>query len=415
MEPSSAGKNGSNGPDDSGPPGGSGGSAYQVVQWLATRDEVDTAVQLYEDMSAAQRERLLKEAAAATVDERKSLVEVLRKARDFTGAARLLQGFGSDADAAALYEQGGNQVDAAEAYFRAGDIAKAAAALERGGALERALELYRGLGARESMAQCLARLGRPLEAAAVYRELGNVHAEVEALCGVPVDDSRHLESVLRICTLLDNEGQPRRALALLVDTLRGSEEARLDPAVLAEQARLLRRVGRDAEADLVLAQLPGAGSLAPSVPSVTRGTPATSGYGYLKAIPIFGELSLDDMKDLYRVAQQVLIPEGATVLEKGAQGTGLFVLLEGTVDVFSGAEPDAKRLNTLGPGAYLGEISLIQDGPTSAHVRARTAVRALRITRAGFQHYLDTHEIAALRIYRLFTRNLAARVRALSA
>lgn len=411
MEQSSAGSN----VDESEQPGAAGGSAYQVVQWLATRDEVETAVQLYEDMSAAQRERLLKEAVAASVEERKGLVEVLRKARDFNGAARLLQGFGSDAEAAALYEQGGNQVEAAEAYFRAGDIAKAAAALERGGALERALELYRGLGARESMAQCLARLGRPLEAAAVYRELGNVHAEVEALCGVPVDDSRHLESVLRICTLLDNEGQPRRALALLVDTLRGSEEARKDPAVLAEQARLLRRVGRDAEADEVLAQLPGVGSAVPSVPPVARVTPATSGYGYLKAIPIFGELSLDDMKDLYRVAQQVLIPEGATVLEKGAQGTGLFVLLEGTVDVFSGAEPDSKRLNTLGPGAYLGEISLIQDGPTSAHVRARTAVRALRITRAGFQHYMDTHEGAALRIYRLFTRNLAARVRALSA
>jgi tetratricopeptide (TPR) repeat protein len=410
MEQSSAG---SNSVDESGQPGS--GSAFQVVQWLTTREEVETAVQLYEDMSAAQRERLLKEAAAAPLEQRKSLVEVLRKARDFTGAARLLEGSGADAEAAALYEQGGNQVEAAEAYFRAGEIAKAAAALERGGALERALELYRGLGARESMAQCLARLGRPLEAAAVYRELGNVHAEVEALCGVPADDPRHLESVLRICTLLDNEGQPRRALALLVDTLRGSEEARKDPAVLAEQARLLRRVGRDAEAEEVLSQLPGSGASGPTVPPMARVTPATSGYGYLKAIPIFGELSLEDMKDLYRVAQQVLIPEGATVLEKGAQGSGLFVLLEGTVDVFSGPEPDAKRLNTLGPGAYLGEISLIQDGPTSAHVRARTAVRALRITRAGFQHYLDTHEGAALRIYRLFTRNLAARVRALSA
>lgn len=410
MEQSSAG---SNSVDESGQPGS--GSAFQVVQWLTTREEVETAVQLYEDMSAAQRERLLKEAVAAPVEQRKTLVEILRKARDFTGAARLLEGSGADAEAAALYEQGGNQVEAAEAYFRAGEIAKAAAALERGGALERALELYRGLGARESMAQCLARLGRPLEAAAVYRELGNVHAEVEALCGVPADDPRHLESVLRICTLLDNEGQPRRALALLVDTLRGSEEARKDPAVLAEQARLLRRVGRDAEAEEVLSQLPGSGTAGPTVPPMARVTPATSGYGYLKAIPIFGELSLDDMKDLYRVAQQVLIPEGATVLEKGAQGSGLFVLLEGTVDVFSGPEPDAKRLNTLGPGAYLGEISLIQDGPTSAHVRARTAVRALRITRAGFQHYLDTHEGAALRIYRLFTRNLAARVRALSA
>ncbi len=412
MEPSSAGTNRT---EASGQTEVPGGTAYQVVQSLAARDEVDTAVQLYEDLSAAQRERLLREAAAVSQEERQGLVEVLRRARDFNGAARLLEGSGAYAEIAALYEQGGNQVDAAEAYLRSGDIAKAAAALERGGALERALELYRGLGARESMAQCLARLGRPLEAAAVYRELGNVHAEVEALCGVALDDPRHLESVLRICTLLDNESQPRRALALLVDTLRTSEEARKDPAVLAEQARLLRRVGRDAEADAVLAQLPGQGGSSPALPPVARMTPATSGYGYLKAIPIFGELSLEDMKDLYRVAQQVLIPEGATVLEKGAQGSGLFVLLEGTVDVFSGSEPDAKRLNTLGPGAYLGEISLIQDGPTSAHVRARTAVRALRITRAGFQHYLDTHDGAALRIYRLFTRNLAARVRALSA
>jgi tetratricopeptide (TPR) repeat protein len=414
MEQSSAGSNSGGG--EGGQPGAPNGSAFQVVQWLATRDEVDTAVQLYEDLSAAQRERLLREAVTAKAEERKGLVEVLRKARDFTGAARLSESLGADAEVAALYEQGGNQVEAAEAYMRAGDIPKAAAAFERGGALERALELYRGLGARESMAQCLARLGRPLEAAAVYRELGNVHAEVEALCGVPLDDPRHLESVLRICTLLDNEGQPRRALALLVDTLRSSDEARKDPAVLAEQARLLRRVGREAEADEVLARLPSnVASSAAQVPPSSKVTPATSGYGYLKAIPIFGELSLEDMKDLYRVAQQVVIPEGATVLEKGAQGSGLFVLLEGTVDVFSGPEPDAKRLNTLGPGSHLGEISLIQDGPTSAHVRARTAVRALRITRAGFQHYLDTHEGAALRIYRLFTRNLAARVRALSA
>ena len=390
--------------------------ALRAVRSLVELEQTDQATQLYEELGAAQRERLRREAAQRPVKERRGLVEVLRRARDFLGAARLMDGDGEDATVADLYAQSGQYLEAAGAYLRAGEAERAAAAFERAGALERALAVYRSLGARESMAQCLARLGRPLEAAAVYRELGNVHAEVEALCGVPLDDPRHLESVLRICTLLDNEGQPRRALALLVDTLRSSDEARKDPAVLAEQARLLRRVGREAEADEVLAQLPNnAASAAAQVPVASKVTPATSGYGYLKAIPIFGELSLEDMKDLYRVAQQVVIPEGATVLEKGAQGSGLFVLLEGTVDVFSGPEPDAKRLNTLGPGSHLGEISLIQDGPTSAHVRARTAVRALRITRAGFQHYLDTHESAALRIYRLFTRNLAARVRALSA
>jgi CRP-like cAMP-binding protein len=164
--------------------------------------------------------------------------------------------------------------------------------------------------------------------------------------------------------------------------MRGSEPARSAPALAEEKARLLRRMGMDAGVEAVIARLPASAS-----------APEANGYGYLKAIPIFGELSLEDMKDLYRVARQVLMPAGAVLLEKGAPGVGLFVLLEGTVEVYSGS---------------------VQDALVSAQVKARTAVRALRITRAGFQHYLDTHEAAALHIFRLFTQNLAARVRALS-
>ncbi|MFP2909734.1 cyclic nucleotide-binding domain-containing protein, partial [Pyxidicoccus sp. 3LFB2] len=236
--------------------------------------------------------------------------------------------------------------------------------------------------------------------AAVYRELGNAHAELESLRGVPPGHPRRREAVLRMSALLDALGDSWRALVLLADALQESPKAREDGALQAEHARLLRHLGLDA---------------APKEPErAATPVPPQDGYEYLKAIPIFGELPMEDMKDLFRMAQQVLIPQDTTVLEKGARGTGLLVLLEGTVDVYSGSGADARLLNTLGPGAFLGEISLILDGPTSAHVRARTAVRALRVTRVDFQHYLDTHEAAALRIYRLFTQNLASRVRALS-
>ncbi len=377
--------------------------AFQALHALILLSEPDRAAQLYEELGSAQRERLQKEAAQASVEERRQLAEVLRLARDFSGAARLLDGCGADVRVAELYVQGGQYVAAAEAYLRAGQVERAAAAFERGGALERALEAYRGLGLREPMAQCLVRLGRPYEAAVLYRDLGQSHAEVEALGSVPAGDPRHLESVLRMCKLLDGEGFTRRALALLADTMRGSEPARSAPALAEEKARLLRRMGMDAGVEAAIARSPASAS-----------APEANGYSYLKAIPIFGELSLEDMKDLYRVARQVLMPAGAVLLEKGAPGVGLFVLLEGTVEVYSGSEPEARRLNTLGPGAYVGEISLVQDASVSAQVKARTAVRALRITRAGFQHYLDTHEAAALHIFRLFTQNLAARVRALS-
>jgi tetratricopeptide (TPR) repeat protein len=377
--------------------------ALRAVRSLVEQEQTDQATQLYEELGAVQRERLRREAAQRPVKERRGLVEVLRRARDFLGAARLMDGDGEDATVADLYAQSGQYLEAAEAYLRAGEAERAAAAFERAGALERALDVYRNLGARESMAQCLVRLGRPFEAAELYRQLGQAHAEVEALGGVKPEDSGYVEAVLRISTLLDSEGFTHRALAVLADALSSSEEARAEPGLVTEKARLLRRMGMEAEAEAMLLRR-----------SVGAAAPAANGYRFLKAIPIFGELSLEDMKDLYRLARQVIIAPGAVLLEKGTPGTGLFVLMDGSVDVYSGPEDDARHLNTLGPGQYLGEISLVQDAPVSAQVRARTQVRALRISRSDFEHYLDTHEAAALRIFRLFTQNLAGRVRALS-
>ncbi|WP_164012617.1 cyclic nucleotide-binding domain-containing protein [Pyxidicoccus trucidator] len=377
------------------------GSATRAVWDAVMQGAVDVAVRAYEDLAAPQRERVLEESSSMPGPTRSSLVDVLRRARDFAGAARLLEADGAHAQAAPLHEQSGALRQAAEAWLRAGERGRAASAFERAGALERALELYQALDARESMAQCLTRLQRLLEAAAVYRELGNAHAELELLRAVPPGHPRRREAVLRMSALLDAQGDSWRALVLLADALRESPQAHDDGALQAEQARLLRQLGLDA---------------APTEPErVPTPAPPPDGYEYLKAIPIFGELPMEDMKDLFRMAQQVLIPEDTTVLEKGARGTGLLVLLDGTVDVYSGSGHEARRLNTLGPGAFLGEISLILDGPTSARVRSRTAVRALRVTRVDFQHYLETHEAAALRIYRLFTENLAERVRALSA
>jgi tetratricopeptide (TPR) repeat protein len=374
-------------------------------------EDLDIAVQAYEEFGAAQRQRLLEEAAEAPENRRQNLVEVLRRARDFRAAAKLLEGGRSDAEAAALYEQAGDLGAAAEAWLRSGNMTRAAAVFERCGRLELALDLYQKLGARQAMAHCLMRMKRPLEAAALYRELNNVHAEVEALRGVPPGDPQYRQAVLRLCELMEQYGHTQRALALATGALQASEESWRDADLRALVLRLLRLLGRQAEADRLQARMDEG---TPWVRDTPAPLTASEGYAYFKSIPIFGELLLEDMRDLYRMARQVSFQPGETLVEKGAQGVGLLVLLEGTVDVFIGPEADARLLNTLGPGAHLGEISLVRDAPASAHVRARTAVRALSISREDFQHYLSTHDAAALRIYRLFTISLAERVRALS-
>ncbi|MFP2964412.1 cyclic nucleotide-binding domain-containing protein, partial [Myxococcus sp. 1LA] len=86
--------------------------AFQV---LLTQPSPEVAAQLYEEFGSSQRERIQKEAAQAAVAERQRLAEVLRQARDFSGAARLLDGCGAAALVAELYVQGGRYVEAAEA------------------------------------------------------------------------------------------------------------------------------------------------------------------------------------------------------------------------------------------------------------------------------------------------------------
>lgn len=61
------------------------------------------------------------------------------------------------------------------------------------------------------------------------------------------------------------------------------------------------------------------------------------------------------------------IEAGATIIEQGAAGGAVLVLVEGTVAV----ERDGTRLAVIDtPGALLGEMSTVLDRPASATVRA---------------------------------------------
>ncbi|MFP2962716.1 cyclic nucleotide-binding domain-containing protein, partial [Myxococcus sp. 1LA] len=87
--------------------------------WEAvTQGAVDVAVRTYEGLAASQRDAVLEESSRASASARATLVEVLRRARDFAGAARVLEGDGASALVAQLHEQAGALLLAAEAWLR---------------------------------------------------------------------------------------------------------------------------------------------------------------------------------------------------------------------------------------------------------------------------------------------------------
>lgn len=401
----------------------SAGGGVPRLLGLVRQNQLEQAARAYEEMGRSAAGALIEEARISSMNTRRNIAEIFKRARDFDGAAQVLEQLSAHGEAAVLFEQGGDFASAARCHQAAGEFGKAAQALERAGQLDAAVKLYQKAGDNEGVAGCLVRLERFYEAAALYRQLGNVKAEVELLRLVPASDPRHLESVERLATLMERHGHLQQAAQLIVGSLRANEAARKHPGLQVLLLRCLEALGKHEEARRVRASfgmpvdapLPVADP--PTAPSMQRPDlqdHAAEDYGFLKAIPIFGELALADMRDLFRAAQQMEFAAGAALIEQGQPSRGLLVITDGKVDVSAMSGGSNRLLNTLSAGAYVGEIGLVQDAPASARVVAQTPVRALFISKDAFAHYLYEHPAAALAIYKLFTQNLAQRVRALS-
>jgi CRP-like cAMP-binding protein len=91
-------------------------------------------------------------------------------------------------------------------------------------------------------------------------------------------------------------------------------------------------------------------------------------------------MNAEDLRRLQTVGGESRFGAGHVLIERGHTGTGLYVLLEGTVVVEA---PEGNR--ELGPGAFIGERALFAaDGKRTARVRAATELRVLAVDRAQF-------------------------------
>lgn len=107
----------------------------------------------------------------------------------------------------------------------------------------------------------------------------------------------------------------------------------------------------------------------------------------LQAMPMFASLSAKELGVVAAAAKHVTFPQGAVICEEGQSGIGLHVIVEGTVSITS----THSSPSSLGPGAYFGEIALIDRGPRLATVVAATDVTTLSIVAWEFTTLMDNH------------------------
>ncbi len=161
----------------------------------------------------------------------------------------------------------------------------------------------------------------------------------------------------------------------------------------------------------------GASSAIPKATNVRPAMRVTStvvkmmeGFDFIRKLPLFSELSLDDLRTFYRLCEIRNVATETPLTTQGKTPEAMWVILDGNALVYR----DQAIVATLGEGDHIGDMSLLDDSghsAASATVLTEGDARLLRLDRAGFLRILNTNDAVALRIYRAFARELAARLR----
>ena len=122
----------------------------------------------------------------------------------------------------------------------------------------------------------------------------------------------------------------------------------------------------------------------------------------LRAIPIFTELDEAAIERLAEIGTELEVPAGTVLIERDQPASGMFVLEEGTLTVqLHGRTVD------IGPGEFVGELSLLIDGAhRAARVQAKTPARVLAIGRSDFEQLLEEDPRIAVAMLPVLARRL---------
>jgi len=118
----------------------------------------------------------------------------------------------------------------------------------------------------------------------------------------------------------------------------------------------------------------------------------------LANIPLFESLTPEDLDALARRMEQIDYPENSVIFNQGDEGSSLFLIEEGAVDISYGEGRGRVVLATLFPSQYFGELSLFDGAPRSATATAVKRSLLLRLDREHLVDFVNKNPAAALRI-----------------
>jgi CRP/FNR family transcriptional regulator, cyclic AMP receptor protein len=126
----------------------------------------------------------------------------------------------------------------------------------------------------------------------------------------------------------------------------------------------------------------------------------------LSGVPLFADVPARQVRKIARLGSVARFDAKTPIVNAGDPGEAFYVILSGRAKIRRGRGRAAAQI---GPGAYFGEMALVDGAPRSATIVAETETTCLLLTRRRFAKLLRGEPTVALALL----RTLAARVREL--
>ena len=124
----------------------------------------------------------------------------------------------------------------------------------------------------------------------------------------------------------------------------------------------------------------------------------------LKGVPLFARCTTKELAEIATIADEIDLVEGKVLTKEGGRGREFFVLVEGNAEV----KRKRRKIGTLGPGDFLGEIALVTKVPRTATVTTTSPVRALVVSEQNFRRLLERSPDVQIKVLEALAERVAA-------
>jgi CRP/FNR family transcriptional regulator, cyclic AMP receptor protein len=124
------------------------------------------------------------------------------------------------------------------------------------------------------------------------------------------------------------------------------------------------------------------------------------------------ELDPGDLEALTAAFQRHDAAAGEALVAEGTTTDELFLVCDGSLEITVAAAGGEHRLAQVGPGAYFGEVSLLDPGPAGASVVTDQGAVTLRLSRPAFEALRASNERAGAALTGEVLHSLSTRMKA---